>query len=302
MGGWSADAGRRCLLIAAALAAFVVLMVGVPSPEASAANAPATATPGGPTATVTPTFVWIIPAESQGAKNRLFVDPLERRFRFDYLDENNKLVPGTPVSVDTIRATDKVVTFKWADMNRVCETATPAPPGKGPVASPTPGHCPMFVWATLDRQRKQVRATLFRRTVSGRLVANVVSQQTPLPLPTAPDPSVAIQDYKMVPEVRIIQPNEQLSVKNNMPERCQVRFDSTKRPGKAPDADATDFDLGFIGSGQISRKFPRTPVPVGTPTATVTPPTLWNPGQHLYTVLCDGSSREIRGYIVVPDN
>lgn len=303
MGTWGADAGRRCLLIAAGLAALVVLLVGTPSPEAQAANAPATATPSGPTATPTPPFLWIVPPVSDpSARSRLYVDPLDRRFRFDYTDDSGKLVQGDSETVGSIRATDRIVTWKWSDTTRMCETATPAPAGKGPIATPTPARCPMYVWATLDRGRQQVRATLFRRTVSGRLVAQVVAQKTPLPLPTAEDPFVLLQDFQAIPKTRIIQANQQISFKNNMSISCDVIFDSIKTVG-VPPADPADFLISHLGPGQISRKFPATPSPTATTTTSGNPtpaPNIWHSNDHAYTVKCDGTSTEIDGIIRIP--
>lgn len=286
--------GRGVLLVAAAFAALVLLVAGTPSPEASAQTTGGSATP---LPTATPPFLWVIPPLGTPAPSRLYVDPLDGRFRFDYTDERNRPVPGTAVAISGMRATDRVVSFKWSDTKRPCETATPAPPGRGPVATPTPGRCPMYVWATLDRQRRQVRATLFRRTVGGKLVANVVARSTPLPLPTAPDPYVAIQDYHAVPRRRIVQPTEQVSFKNNMPRPCRVTF--LTRPGKAP-ADTRDFDLGYVGAGQVSRKFPLVPTPVGTPPSTPTAvPDIWSPGEHQYKVDCGGNTA-VYGTIVIP--
>lgn len=292
--GWA----RRLVLAGLAVGALAVMLAGSPSPEASAQGAPTDT----PAATATPPFQWIVP-DTRDSRNRIHVDPFEKRFRVDYVDENNRLVQGTPIAVPRMVKTNKLVTFKYYDANRRCETATPNPSGNGPAVAPTPGRCPVSVWATLDRQRRQVRATIFRRTTRGHYVSNVINRATPLPLPQAPEPAVAISNFQVQPKRKIIRATDQLSFQNNNTLSCTIQFNSVRPPGQLPAADPTDFDLGVISPGQVARGFPRlvpTPTPTLSPDGTPEPrPDIWRPGEHVYTGSC-GSIR-LSGSIVVPD-
>ena len=286
---------RRWLIVVAGIAALIVLLVG------SGSGAPDTAVAAGtPGPTLTPTFQWVVPDSAQ-PRNRLHVDPFDRRFQVDYLDENGRPVQGTPISLPSMHITNRQVNFAYTQSNRICETATPDPTGNGPAVTATPARCPMYVWAMLDRQRKQVRATIFRRTVSGHMVSSVINRATPLALPVAPDPAVVIQNFQMVPKRRIIQPTDQVTFQNNTTLPCTIQFNSQHPPGQPP-ANPDAFDLGVISPGRLATPFPPllpTPTPTLAAGATPTPrPDIWRSGEHLYTGSC--GNIQISGSIVVP--
>ena len=162
----------------------------------------------------------------------------------------------------------------------------------------------MFVWATLDRVRSDVRATLFQRTANGHTVTYVNNRPTPLALPKANEPAVVIQDFQAVPKKRIVQSTDQVSFQNNTNLPCSITFNSIRPPGTLPGGDPTDFDLGEIQPGQVSRPFPRTAPGTATPTVvsqnqSAPKPIAWRGGEHVYTGNC-GSIR-ITGVIQIPD-
>jgi hypothetical protein len=201
-----------------------------------------------------------------------------------------------------MQKTSRQVTFKYTDSTRPCETPTPIVPGGVSVYKTPLPRCPMYVWATLDRQRQDVRTTIFRRTYGGHTTRYVNNRPTPLALPVAPDPAVAISNFQLVPKRRIIQATEQLSFQNNTTLPCTIQFNSVRPPGQVP-ANPNDFDLGIIPPGQVARPFPGL---LPTATATVSPegtpppkPDIWRPGEHLYSGSC-GAIR-LSGSIVVPD-
>ncbi len=293
-GGEGAEAGRGWL-IALVVWALAVLVAGASSEEASAQAA------GTPQPTATPTFQWVVSDQTDG-RLRIHVDPFQRRFQWDGLNDLGTPEAGTPISVPSMQTRSRRITFQWSSLNRPCPTATPVAVGAGPKATPTPGRCPMFVWATLDRSKQQVRATMFRRTTNGHTVMQVLNRPTPLALPKAPDPSVVIDNFSLSPKRRIIRATDQLYFQNNTTLPCTIQFSSTRPPGKAP-ADPTDFDLGVVPPGQVARAFPRLlPTPSPTPGPIVASPTpkpdLWQSGEHLYTGSC--GDIQLAGSIVVP--
>ena len=252
------------------LLAFVMYIASQPIYEVSAAN---------DTPTPTPVFKWTVNDPTTG--NTLEVDPFSRTVTFR---APRGAAPTVVIaSVPDMFVSKRRVTWKWNNPER-----------------------DVLIWGTIDRARLDVRATLWRKAKPRPLVdrLNVKPASSVLALPSAPDPFVIIRDLQLLPRTKIIRSTEQLSFQNESLGPCSIAFDQA--PGKSPAANTSDFDLGVIQPGRVSRLFPRAVVSLSpTPTPDTTggsalKPQMWRTGVNFsYTVQCGEIQRV--GFVVVQE-
>src|SRR5690348_6491850 len=102
-------AGGRGWLLALVVAALAVLVAGASSSqEANAQVAQPTATP---------TFQWVV-SDTTDPRMKLHVDPFQKRFQWDGLNDLGTPEVGTPISVPSMRTNTKQVSFQWSSLNR----------------------------------------------------------------------------------------------------------------------------------------------------------------------------------------
>jgi hypothetical protein len=212
--------------------AIALMLLGGGEPEGAYAQA-------APSVTATPTFIWRVPHSTAGVcnppagepySNCLQVDPLSKRF--EYYAPVGRLTP-TPSPI-AAQARDMVVTqqrvvWKWNDPGRTT-----------------------FVWGNVDRVRKTVKMTLWRRG-AGATTTYLFSQGTPMAMPTAPDPKVVIQDLRFNPQRLVITRYQQVNFQNNTRFPCAIRFDDYGTPVAVIDRldDNRPFASSFVNAPGI---------------------------------------------------
>jgi hypothetical protein len=225
---------RGLLLLLAPFALLFMLLGGGVTQEAYAQSAPSV--------TATPTFIWRVPNANGGAcrpvgsdpsSNCLQIDPLTKQF--EYYAPVGPLTP-TPSPIATqvrdMIVTQQRVVWKWNDPQRRT-----------------------FVWGNVDRVRKTVKMTLWRRE-PGRpaQVTYLYNQGTPWPMPTAEDPKVVIQDLRFNPQRLVISRYQQVNFQNNTRFPCAIRFEDYGVPVAVVDRldDNRRFSSDFVGAPGIA--------------------------------------------------
>ena len=217
---------RWWLLVLAPLVIALMLAGGAEPDEAYAQAAPSV--------TATPTFVWRVPGANGGVcgppvadtfSNCLEIDPLAKRF--EYYAPVGRLTPTpSPIAAqvrDMVVSQQRVV-WKWSDPSRTT-----------------------FVWGNVDRVRKTVKMTLWRRGAGGRATTTqLYSQGTPMPMPSAPDPKVVIEDLRFNPQRLVITRYQQVNFQNNTRFPCAITFDDYGTP--VPVLDLLDGRVPFASS------------------------------------------------------
>jgi hypothetical protein len=206
---------RGWLFLLAPLAIAFMLLGGAPADEAYAQT--------GPSVTATPTFIWRVPHATAGAcrpaggdpsSDCLQIDPLTKRF--EYYPPVGRLTPvPSPIAaqVRDMVVTQQRVVWKWNDPKRTT-----------------------FVWGNVDRVRKTVKMTLWRREPGTRATTTYLfNQGTPMSMPSAPDPKVVIQDLRFNPQRLVITRYQQVNFQNNTRFPCAIRFDDYGTPVPVPD-------------------------------------------------------------------
>ena len=241
--------------------------------------------------TAEPTFVWQVPHNVRGVcgtgnanDNCLHVDPIEQQFIY-YPD---KRTPGaTPIraKVRDMEVTQQRVSWKWNDASRST-----------------------YIWGHVDRVRKTVRMTLWRREKNGVAQSHLFSSGTPRTLPLANDPRIIAQDNRFVPNRLIISRGQQVNFQNKMRVPMAIRFNDG--PGGTEPSNPSlcrttpsdpacwNFraDFCFVASmprcelapNRIAVPFPVRPAVLPPPAPDADPPVFWRVGNHFYSCTIHG--------------
>lgn len=257
-------------LLMAALLLLLVIGGAASGVQSASAQVPPTAT-----------FVWLVQNTTAGAQcgreprnnsDCLHIDPINRRFVYF----QNRATPGTtPIAADVrdMLVTQQRVRWSWSDTARN-----------------------VFVWGNVDRVRRTVRMTMFRRERSSTFRTSLFRQGTPLTLPSPPDPAVTIQDFRFSPRRKIIESTQQLSFHNSSRLRHRIIFD--RSPGNEPTTGRPySPTVGDLDPSRISPLYPVRPAVLPTPVADAEPEVLWKAGTYTYTCLIHPF---MTGVIVVP--
>ena len=260
----------RWWLVLLAPVALLSMLFGA-APDPISAQVVATDTP---VSTATPTFVWLVPNNGRGTcgngpnanDNCLHVDPINQQFVY-YPDKRTPNASPIEAKVRDMEVSQQRVSWKWNDTSRT-----------------------YFVWGTVDRVRKTVRMTLWRRERNFVAQSHLFSSGTPRTLPLADDPRIAIQDNKFVPNRLVINRHQQVNFQNQMRSAMAIRF--TDSPGGVEPSNPTGwiFRSDFcsilprceLAAGRIAPPFPVRPTNPPTPLPDADPPVFWRVGNHFY--------------------
>jgi hypothetical protein len=266
----------RWWLVLLAPVALLSMLFGATPAEETYAQAPA--------ATATPTFVWLVPNSARGNcglgnpnnDNCLHIDPINQQFVY-YPDKRTPNAAPIAAKVRDMQVSQQRVSWKWNDASKT-----------------------YFVWGTVDRVRKTVRMTLWRRESNGVAQTHLFNSGTPRTLPVANDPRIVIQDNKFVPNRLVINRHQQVNFQNQMRQAMAIRFRDPPRSCGEPSqpcepSDPTwayqeTFDLyrgvglprGELLAGRVAPPFPLRPRVLPTPVPNADPPVFWEVGDHFY--------------------
>jgi hypothetical protein len=268
----------------------VLFMLFGATPQQTHAQSPATNTP---LPTATPTFVWLVPNSPRGACGNginanddcLHIDPINQQFVY-YPDKRTP--NATPISarVRDMKVSQQSVTWKWNDTAKN-----------------------YFVWGTVDRVRKTVRMTLWRRERSGVAQSQLFSSGTPRLLPIANDPRIVIQDNRFVPNRLVINRNQQINFQNQMRQPMSIKFVAEHTGGVEPSNPSWLFVGDFcralpncvLPAGRIAPPFPIRPPNPPTPVPDADPIEFWSRGTT-FTYYCEIHQNFKRGTVQVRDD
>lgn len=227
--------------------------------------------------TATPTFVWLVPNNVRGNcglntnnDNCLHVDPINQQFVY-YPDKRTPNATPIYAKVRSMVVSQQRVSWQWNDPSRT-----------------------FFVSGNVDRVRKTVRMTLWRREKSGVAQSRLFNSGTPRTLPLALDPRIVIVDNKFVPNRLVINRDQQVNFQNQMREKMAIQF--SRAPGGVEPSDPTwiyqpNFNLtrgvglpnGELLAGRIAPPFPLRPANPPTPIPDAPKLVFWQPGTYAYT-------------------
>jgi hypothetical protein len=252
------------------------------------------ATPAGQTyaqSPPTPTFVWLVPHGARGAcgngarnnDNCLHVDPINQQFVY-YPDQRTPNATPIAAKVRDMEVSQQRVSWKWNDPTRT-----------------------YFVWGSVDRVRKTVRMTLWRRERNGVAQTHLFNTGTPRTMPLAADPRILIQDNKFVPNRLVINRGQQVNFQNRTREKMVIVF--SRSPGGIEPSNLSwvfrpDFCSVLVRcelpANTIAPPFPVRPPNPPTPLPDADPPVFWSGGPP-YQFFCSLHPNFKPGFIVIRD-